>query len=78
MHGVNPELVHKLNVNPLFPPKKQKPRRLAKEHFEGVKQDVKRLKEIGGNKGVFLPRVACEYHGGEKEEWEVEGLCRFY
>ena len=25
-------IVHKLNVDPSFPPKKQKPRRVAKEH----------------------------------------------
>ena len=30
---VDPEfIVHKLNVDPSFPPKKQKPRRVAKEH----------------------------------------------
>ena len=55
MHGVNPELVHKLNVNPLFPPKKQKPRRSAKEHIEAVKQEVKRLKETWAIKEVFFP-----------------------
>ena len=27
-------IVHKLNVDPSFPPKKQKPRRAAKEHVE--------------------------------------------
>ena len=38
MSGVDPEfIVHKLNVNPLYPPKKQKPRRLAKEHVDVVK-----------------------------------------
>ena len=36
--GVDPEfIVHKLNVNPLYPPKKQKPRRSAKEHVDVVK-----------------------------------------
>ena len=35
--GVDPEfIVHKLNVDPLFPPKKQKLRRSAKEHVEAV------------------------------------------
>ena len=40
-------IVHKLNVDPLFLPKKQKSRRSAKEHVEAVKQEVKRLKEAG-------------------------------
>ena len=39
MPGVDLEfIVHRLNVDPLFPPKKQKPpRRSAKEHVEAVK-----------------------------------------
>ena len=36
--GVDPKfIVHKLNVNPLYPPKKQKSRRSAKEHVDAVK-----------------------------------------
>ena len=36
--GVDLEfIVHKLNVDPLHPPKKQKPRRSAKEHVDVVK-----------------------------------------
>ena len=55
MLGVDPEfIVHKLNVDPLFSPKKQKPRRSAKEHVEAVKQEVKRLKEAGVIKEVFF------------------------
>ena len=43
MPGVDPEfIVHKLNVDPLFPPKKQKLRRSAKEHVDIVKQEVRR------------------------------------
>ena len=43
---VDPEfIVHRLNVDPSFPPKKQKPRRLAKKHVEAVKIEVNRLKE---------------------------------
>jgi len=54
--GVDPEfIVHRLNVDPLHPPKKQKPRRLAKEHVDAVKQDVKRLKEAGAIKESFFP-----------------------
>ena len=35
---VDPEfIVHKLNVDPSFPPKKQKPRRSTKEHDEAVR-----------------------------------------
>ena len=56
MPGVDPEfIVHRLNVDPLFPPKKQKPRRSAKEHVEAVKQEVKRLKEVGAINEVFFP-----------------------
>ena len=34
-------IVHRLNVDPSFPPKKQKPRRSAKEHVEAVKLEVR-------------------------------------
>ena len=47
-------IVHRLNVDPLFPPKKQKPRRSAKEHVEAIKQEVKQLKEAGAIKEVFF------------------------
>ena len=54
--GVDLEfIVHRLNVDPLFPPKKQKPRRSAKEDDEAVKQEVKRLKEEGAINEVFFP-----------------------
>ena len=36
--GLDPEfIVHWFNINSMFPPKKQKPRRLAKEHVEAVR-----------------------------------------
>ena len=36
--GVDPEfIVHKLNKHPMYPTKKQKPRRSTKEHVEVVK-----------------------------------------
>ena len=38
-----------LGVDPPFPPKKQKPRRSAKEHVKAVRQEVKRLKEARAN-----------------------------
>ena len=53
--GVDPEfVVHKLNVDPLFPPKKQKLRRSAKEHVEVVRQEVNKLKEAGTINEVFF------------------------
>ena len=45
---VDPEfIVHKLNVDPSYPPKKQKPRRSAKDHVEAVRREVEKLKEAG-------------------------------
>ena len=53
---VDPEfIIHKLNVDPSFPPKKQKPRRSAKEHVEAMRQEVERLKEAGAIKEIFFP-----------------------
>ena len=54
--GVNLEfIVHKLNVDPSFPPKKQKPRRLAKEHVEAVRSEVRRLREARAIREAFFP-----------------------
>ena len=53
--GVDPEfIVHKLNVDPSFPPKKQKLRRLAKKHVEVVRQEVGRLKKVGAIREIFF------------------------
>ena len=54
--GVDLEfIVHKLNVDPSFSPKKQKPRRLAKEHVEAVRSEVRRLREAGAIRETFFP-----------------------
>ena len=53
---VDPEfIVHKLNMNPSFPPKKQKPRRSAKEQVEAVRSEVQRLREAGAIREAFFP-----------------------
>ena len=55
MPEVDPEfIVHKLNVDLSFPPKKQKPRRAAKEHVDAVKLEVQRLKEARVIREIFF------------------------
>lgn len=55
--GVNPTFtMHKLNVDPLVPPKKQRLRRSAKPHVETVKEEVEKLKQLGAIKEVFFPK----------------------
>ena len=68
-------IVHRLNVDPLFPPKKQNPKRSTKEHVKAIKQKVKGSQ---GNKGGFLSGVAHEYRNGKKEEWQMESLHRLH
>ena len=52
---VDPEFItHKFNVDPFFPPKKQRPRRSTKQHVEAIKQEVKKLKQVGAIKEVFF------------------------
>ena len=54
--SVDPKfIVHKLNVDPSSPQKKQKPRRSAKEHVEAVRQEVEKLKEAEAMKEIFFP-----------------------
>ncbi|XP_050254609.1 uncharacterized protein LOC126700482 [Quercus robur] len=54
--GVDPGfIVHKLNVDPSYPPKKQKLRRSAKDHVEAIRREVEKLKEVGAIKETFFP-----------------------
>ena len=54
--GVDLEfIVHKLNVDPSFPPKKQKPRRSTKEHVEAIRLEVRRLKKARVIREIFFP-----------------------
>ena len=40
----------------MYPPKKQKLRRSAKQHVEAVKQEVEKLKKVGAIREVFFPK----------------------
>ena len=54
--GVDPDFIcHNLNVNPFVLLKKQPLRRLSKEHFDAVKEEVLKLKRVGAIKEVFYP-----------------------
>ena len=47
--------MYKLNVDPSFPPKKQKQRRSAREHMEAVRLEVWKLREAGAIREAFFP-----------------------
>ena len=54
--GVDLEFImQRLNVDPLYSPKKQKLRRSAKPHMEAMKEEVEKLKQVGAIKEVFFP-----------------------
>ena len=72
--GVDPEfVVHKLNVDPSFPLKKQKPRRSDKEHVEAVRSEVRRPWEAGAIREVFFPKWLKNTVVGKKKngKWKV-------
>ena len=48
-------ICHHLNVNPLVTPKKQPPRRPSKDHATTVRDEVRKLKQVGAIKEVFYP-----------------------
>ena len=55
MPDVDPNfIIHKLNVDPLYPPKRQKLRRSAKQHVEAVKEKVEKLKQARAIKEMFF------------------------
>ena len=52
--GVDPEFImHKLNVDPLFPPKIQKLRQTTQHQVKAVKEEVEKSKRVGIIKEVF-------------------------
>ena len=54
--GVDLEFImQRLNVDPLYSPKKQKLRQLAKPHMGVVKEEVEKLMQAGAIKEVFFP-----------------------
>ena len=55
--GVNPSFIfHHLNVNPSVTSKKQPHRCSSKDHSDAVKDDVMKLKQVGGITEVFYPK----------------------
>ena len=53
--GVDPTyIMHRLNVDPLVLPKKQRSRRVAKPHVEAVNEEVERLKQARAIKEVYF------------------------
>ena len=46
-------ICHHLNVNPSATPKKQSPRRPSKEHTDAIKDEVRKLKQVGTINEVF-------------------------
>ena len=52
---VDPEfIVYRLNVDPLYSPKKQNSRMSAKPHMGAVKEEVEKLKDVGAIREVFV------------------------
>ena len=55
--GVDPNFIcYHLNVNPSATPKRQPPRRLFREHSDAVRDEMKKLKQVGAIKEVFYPK----------------------
>ena len=54
--GVDPDFIcHHLNVNPSVIPRKQPPRRLSRDHYKAIKEEVTKLKRVGAIKEFFYP-----------------------
>ena len=53
---IDPDFIcHHLNINHSIIPRKQPPRCLSKDHYEAVKEEVTKLKQVGAIKKVFYP-----------------------
>ena len=47
-------IVHRLNVDPSFPPKKKKPRKSAREHIKVVRSEVQKLNKARAIKEIYF------------------------
>ena len=65
--------MHKLNVDPQVPRKKQKSRKSTKPHMEAVKEEVEKLKRLSAIKEVFFPEWLANTVVVKKknEKWRV-------
>ena len=69
--GVDLSIIcHHLNVNPSVTPKKQPHRCLSKDHFDAVKDEVKKLKQAGAIKEVFYPEWLANTMVVKKKNWK--------
>ena len=55
--GIYPDFIcHHLNVNPSITPRKQRPRRSSRDHYEAIKEEVIKLKRAGAIKEDFYTK----------------------
>lgn len=71
-------IYHRLNVDPSYPPKKQKPQKFAKAHVEVVKEEVEKLKLVGAIKEVIYLEWLANIVLVKKKKREIEGLRRLH
>ena len=66
-------IMHRLNVDPLVPPKKKRPKRVTKPHVEAMKEEVEKLKRVGATKEMFFPKWLANMVVVKKEngKWRV-------
>lgn len=66
-------IIDKLNVDLSFLPKKQKSRRLAKQHVKTMKQEVERSKQARAIREVFFPEWMSNTMVVKKknDKWQV-------
>ena len=72
--GVDLDFIcHHLNFIPSAIPKKQPPQRSSKEHFDFVKEEVLKLKQVGAIKELFYPEWLANIVVVKKktEKWRV-------
>ncbi|XP_024027003.1 uncharacterized protein LOC112093203 [Morus notabilis] len=57
MEGINPEVIcHSLNIDPSYPPKRQKHRPMNLERYEALKEEVNKLINNGFIREAYYPR----------------------
>ena len=73
--GVDPNVIsHKLNVDPIYRPVRQKWRKFALARNKVINEEVEKLKKKGFRLRGSLPRLVRQRCDRMKREWEALGL----
>ncbi|MGV7988960.1 hypothetical protein PJP10_31820, partial [Mycobacterium kansasii] len=69
---------HRLNIDPIYKPIRQKQRALGPERYAVIEEEVSKLLKAKFVEEVYYPDWVANIVLVKKGQWEVAGLLRLY